>query len=214
MVDLTGDSFAVARRARDLARRLRRCSRPTLLHVVEYVPVEPLTDSLLPAVQMESELLERARAKMAELAARARPAGAALACRSRATSRTRSCASRARAAHDLIVIGSHERHGLSILVNLTEDTVLHGAPCDVLAVRLAGARPRCMTPRIRVSVETSYLPEQSDPGSERYVFSYTITIHNEGARRPSCCAGTGSSPTPTARCRKCAATAWSASSRI
>ena len=37
-----------------------------------------------------------------------------------------------------------------------------------------------MTP-IRVSVETSYLPEQSDPGGERYVFSYTFTIQNEGA---------------------------------
>jgi universal stress protein A len=41
--------------------------------------------------------------------------------------------------HDLIVIGSHERRGLSILVNLTEDTILHAAPCDVLAVRLATA---------------------------------------------------------------------------
>ena len=41
---------------------------------------------------------------------------------------------------DLIVIGAHERHGLSILVNLTEDTVLHGSPCDVLAVRLPGPR--------------------------------------------------------------------------
>jgi len=37
-----------------------------------------------------------------------------------------------------------------------------------------------MTQPIRVSVRTSYLPEQSDPGGERYVFSYTITIHNEG----------------------------------
>ena len=37
---------------------------------------------------------------------------------------------------DLIVIGSRERHGVSILVNFTEDTVLHAAPCDVLAVRL------------------------------------------------------------------------------
>ena len=27
-------------------------------------------------------------------------------------------------------------YGLSILVNLTEDTVLHGAPCDVLAMRV------------------------------------------------------------------------------
>ena len=37
---------------------------------------------------------------------------------------------------DLIVIGSRERHGVSILFNFTEDTVLHSAPCDVLAVRL------------------------------------------------------------------------------
>ena len=37
---------------------------------------------------------------------------------------------------DLIVLGSRERHGLSILVNFTEDTVLHEAPCDVLAVRV------------------------------------------------------------------------------
>ena len=37
---------------------------------------------------------------------------------------------------DLIVLGSRERHGLSILVNFTEDTVLHAAPCDVLAVRV------------------------------------------------------------------------------
>lgn len=37
-----------------------------------------------------------------------------------------------------------------------------------------------MTPRIRVSVETSYVPDQSDPDNHRYVFSYTITIRNEG----------------------------------
>ena len=43
----------------------------------------------------------------------------------------------ARESHaDLILLGSRERHGLSILVNLVEDTVLHGAPCDVLAVRV------------------------------------------------------------------------------
>ena len=31
---------------------------------------------------------------------------------------------------------NRERHGLAILINLTEDTVLHAAHCDVLAVRL------------------------------------------------------------------------------
>ena len=34
--------------------------------------------------------------------------------------------------------------------------------------------------KIRVEVETSYVDEQSDPGERRYVFSYTITIRNEG----------------------------------
>jgi ApaG protein len=34
--------------------------------------------------------------------------------------------------------------------------------------------------KIRVEVETSYLDEQSDPNERRYVFSYTITIRNEG----------------------------------
>ncbi|MDE2295854.1 MAG: Co2+/Mg2+ efflux protein ApaG [Gammaproteobacteria bacterium] len=36
------------------------------------------------------------------------------------------------------------------------------------------------TPQIRVEVETAYLEEQSDPGDKRFVFSYTITIRNEG----------------------------------
>jgi ApaG protein len=33
---------------------------------------------------------------------------------------------------------------------------------------------------IRVEVETSYIEEQSDPHDKRFVFSYTITIRNEG----------------------------------
>jgi ApaG protein len=34
--------------------------------------------------------------------------------------------------------------------------------------------------RIRVDVQTSFVAEQSDPVKTRYVFSYTITIRNEG----------------------------------
>lgn len=33
---------------------------------------------------------------------------------------------------------------------------------------------------INVQVRTVYLPDQSDPGAERYVFAYTITINNTG----------------------------------
>lgn len=35
--------------------------------------------------------------------------------------------------------------------------------------------------KIRVEVDTSYLEEQSDPKERRFVFSYTITIRNEGS---------------------------------
>jgi ApaG protein len=34
---------------------------------------------------------------------------------------------------------------------------------------------------IRVDVATRYIPEQSDPESDRYVFSYAITITNVGS---------------------------------
>jgi len=34
---------------------------------------------------------------------------------------------------------------------------------------------------IQVDVQTQYIPEQSDPEQDRYVFSYTITIRNEGS---------------------------------
>ncbi|MHB0763596.1 universal stress protein [Stutzerimonas sp. NM35] len=40
---------------------------------------------------------------------------------------------------DLIVVGSHGRHGLALLLGSTANDILHGAPCDVLAVRLKKA---------------------------------------------------------------------------
>ena len=37
---------------------------------------------------------------------------------------------------ELIVVGSHGRHGLSLIFGSTSNSVLHGAQCDVLAVRI------------------------------------------------------------------------------
>jgi universal stress protein A len=42
----------------------------------------------------------------------------------------------------LVVIGSHGRHGLALLLGSTANSVLHGAPCDVLAVRVGSDAPR------------------------------------------------------------------------
>jgi universal stress protein A len=38
---------------------------------------------------------------------------------------------------DLVVVGSHGRHGLALIFGSTANGVLHGAGCDVLAVRVA-----------------------------------------------------------------------------
>jgi universal stress protein A len=131
-VDLTDGSEAIAERARDMAHRCG--SDVTLLHVVEYVPVEPMGEALLPAVQIEGELVERATRRIAELAAKA---GLEAAQRVVRAGNIKSEVVRVaqELGVDLIVLGSRERHGVSILFNQTEDTVLHAAPCDVLAVR-------------------------------------------------------------------------------
>ena len=134
VVDLSADSPVVAERARAVA---AVCGAElALLHVVEYVPVEPMGESLLPAAALEQELVAHAGQRLRELAS-GLGVGAS-ACRIE-TGNTKAEILRVAAEQraDLVVIGSHERHGLSILVNLTEDTVLHAAPCDVLAVRLS-----------------------------------------------------------------------------
>ena len=136
VVDLTEDSLILGRRAAALATAFG--AEIELLHVVEFVPVEPMGETLMPSVPIEEELLERARTRLTALAAELGLAGAA--CRVESGNVKSEIIRAARERHtDLIMLGSRERHGLSILVNLTEDTVLHAAPCDVLAMRVGRA---------------------------------------------------------------------------
>jgi universal stress protein A len=115
------------------------------LHVVDYAPVQPAGDmlmgdtlageSMMPSMAMEQDLADRSLARIDDLVARS----GATNVRGRVeVGNTKAeilrVAQEERA--DLIVLGSRERHGLAILVNFTEDTVLHAAHCDVLAVRL------------------------------------------------------------------------------
>ncbi len=133
VVDLTEDSLILGRRAAALASCLG--SEIELLHVVEFVPVEPMGETLMPSVPIEEELLERARTRLTALAADLGLASAPCRVESGNVKSEIVRVARERQA-DLIMLGSRERHGLSILVNLTEDTVLHAAPCDVLAMRV------------------------------------------------------------------------------
>ena len=133
VVDLTEDSLLIGRRAQAVATAMG--AEIDLLHVVEYVPVEPMGETLMPAVQIEDELLDRAKQRLIALGTQIGVPAAS--CRVEAGNVKAEIVRIARELHtDLIVLGSRERHGLSILVNFTEDTVLHASPCDVLAVRV------------------------------------------------------------------------------
>jgi len=105
------------------------------MHVVEFVPVEPMGESLMPTVQIEDELMKRAREKLSDLAVRLSLIAPTIRVEA-GNIKAEILRVAEEEAVDLIVVGSRERHGLAILVNFTEDTVLHAARCDVLAVRL------------------------------------------------------------------------------
>jgi universal stress protein A len=133
LLDLSDDSEKVLIAARDMAAHSNAAI--VALHVVEVVPIEPMGESLLPTLELEEQQVKRSRERMDELVQR-------LGCE-RTSCRIEVGNTKAeilRSAEeeraDLIVLGSRERHGLAILVNFTEDTVLHAAHCDVLAIRL------------------------------------------------------------------------------
>jgi universal stress protein A len=138
VVDLTEDSLQIGRRARDLAATIG--AELELLHVVEFMPVEPMGETIMPAVRIEDELLVRARQRLTALAQELGLPDAVHRVESGNVKTEVVRVARERQV-DLIVLGSRERHGLSILVNFTEDTVLHAAPCDVLAVRVGKTAP-------------------------------------------------------------------------
>jgi universal stress protein A len=133
LLDLSEDSEQVAIAGRDMAAYTN--ASMVVLHVVEFVPVEPLGESLMPTAQIEDELINRSRERLGTLIARL---GLTNATGRVEAGNTKSEILRVAEEEqvDLIVLGSHERHGLAIMVNFTEDTVLHAAHCDVLAVRL------------------------------------------------------------------------------
>ncbi len=134
-VDLTDDSAVVAHRGLEIARRFN--SQVSLLHVVEFIPVDPAGEALLPPpVDLESELVQGARQRLDALCE-----SLGLKDTPRRVEMGSIKSELLRAAQeqkaDLIVLGSHERHGLALLLGSTEKSILHKASCDVLAVRLA-----------------------------------------------------------------------------
>ncbi|MCG6896501.1 MAG: universal stress protein [Thiocapsa sp.] len=142
-VDFEKESEPVVARARRLRDLLG--ARLYLLHVVEhipttmeYMPVGYAGDVAAPdSLELEQELLDIARRELDALGdALGVPVSDRLV-RTGPTGRLIDEAARELAV-DLVVIGSHGRHGFMGLFGSTARTVLRNLTCDVLCVKIEG----------------------------------------------------------------------------
>ncbi len=135
-VDFSSAADTVGARAVELSRRFE--ARLHLIHVVEYLPPLDLAYEPISTPDWGIDEAELVNVAQQSLEAFARRLGVEDATRDVVVGVPRYEIVRAAGEHeaDLIVIGSHGRHGLGRLLGSTANGVLHSAPCDVLAVRL------------------------------------------------------------------------------
>jgi len=133
-VDLNNDSLPVAARAAELAKLYH--AQLSLLHVVEYIPIDLANELVLPQQQeIEQQLVAQSKAHLASLAKNIEAEQLREAVVQGSTKSEIIEYSRDHQV-DLIVLGRHGRHGLSRLLGSVANAVLHHAECDVLAVRV------------------------------------------------------------------------------
>jgi universal stress protein A len=133
-VDFSKSIDAVAEQALTMRNALN--ARLSLVHVVEFVQFDFSSELTMPQeLELDQELLELADKRLQQLAEKYGVADS-----ERFVSQGNTKHEILRIAEkqkvDLIVIGSHGREGIQLLLGSTANAVLHGAPCDVLAVRI------------------------------------------------------------------------------
>lgn len=132
-VDLTTESYPIAERAQAIATAFD--AELHIVHVVEPLSLAYGGDVPMDLSTVQDQIQEQARARLHSFGERL---GLPEARRHLIFGRPESEIQRAaiREEADLIVVGSHGRHGLALLLGSTANGVLHGASCDVLAVRV------------------------------------------------------------------------------
>ena len=134
-VDFSEHCEAVANRAKDLADKYQ--AKLSIVHVVDSVP---MTDAGYGAdipfnFDLTAELMAGAKKRLAKLGEKLTVAEDRL-WLEMGSPKTEIVRVAEENKADLIVVGSHGRHGLALLLGSTANGVLHHATCDVLAVRL------------------------------------------------------------------------------
>lgn len=135
--DFSEDALRVGERARDIARKCG--AKLSLIHVVEDVNISLGGGyELLPVLPdlPDEALLQESRNALGNLAQRLDITDAGLWVVNALSTKEGIIGAAKDHNIDLIVVGSHGRHGLALLLGSTANAVLHGAPCDVLAVRI------------------------------------------------------------------------------
>ena len=133
-VDLTDECHPVAERA--LAIAASSGAKTSLVHIVEPMAMAFGGDVPMDLSMLQQQQFDQARERLQSFAGRYPQLSAEQ--RHLAYGQPRQELHRLAEEQgcDLIVVGSHGRHGLALLLGSTANDVLHGAPCDVLAVRL------------------------------------------------------------------------------
>lgn len=134
-VDFGPDEDQVVARATALAQS--EGARLSLIHVVEFLHMDLANELVLPQdVELEAQIVATAQRKLADIAAGIGFGGPVEQWVEMGSTKQEILRVATEQAIDLIVIGSHGRHGLGRLLGSTANAVLHGAPCDVLSVRI------------------------------------------------------------------------------
>ena len=133
--DFTDEALQVGARAKEIAQRYG--ARLSLVHVIEPVVVSPGYDLLPVLPEVPDEALQTSSQEaLQRLAERLEIQDAEQRVITGVSTKEGILEAVRELGADLIVIGSHGRHGLALLLGSTANAVLHGAPCDVLAVRI------------------------------------------------------------------------------
>ena len=132
-IDLSDESDAVLQRACEVAQQ--NSAELSLVHVVEIISYAYGGEMPVDIADIQTQVENHAERRIKEIADKlAYPIAQTLVATGNTGSEIHSVAQQLDA--DLIVIGSHGRHGISLLLGSTANGVLHGANCDILAVRL------------------------------------------------------------------------------
>ena len=134
-VDLTEDCEAVADRATALAAQSE--AELHIIHVIEPLSLAYGGDIPMDLSSVQDQIHEQAKSRLAEFSSKIGiPEQRRHLVFGRPESEIHRIANEE--AVDVIVVGSHGRHGIALLLGSTANGVLHGANCDVLAVRVGG----------------------------------------------------------------------------